>query len=92
MKTKQTILPENPEVFEQLQQLVVERLKALPSDAELSVGDLSYAKGDLMTHVKQNDSLGKEIMEMQLEFLQELTDGSIYDDEQHSSSDQTKSR
>lgn len=81
MPTKSPILPENPQIFEQLQQVVVERLKALPSDAELSVGDISYPKDDLMSHVKQNDDLGKEIMEMQLEFLQDLASGSIYDNE-----------
>ncbi len=81
MQMQAQILPEDPQIFEQLQQLVVERLKTLPSDAELSVGDLSYARGDLMAHVQQNDDLGKEIMEMQLEFLQDLTNGTVYDDE-----------
>lgn len=72
---------ENPELLKQLQQLVVERLKRLPEDAELSVGAVSYDKDDMLTHVTKNDAVGKEIIEMQVDFLQELASGSIYDDQ-----------
>ena len=36
---------------------------------------------DLMGHVSEGDDLGKQIMVMQLEFLQDLASGAIYNDD-----------
>ena len=65
----------------QLQALVIERLKQLPQDMEMSIGDLEYGKGDLILHVRENDKIGQEVISMQVEFLQDLASGSIYSDE-----------
>ncbi len=66
---------------DQVRDLVVERLKRLPEDMEMSIGDMDYSKADLLGHVKGGDEIGKEIINMQLEFLQDLASGAIYQDE-----------
>ncbi len=68
-------------LLEQLKRLTLERLKAMPENTELAIGSDSYSKSDLITHVTATDELGKEIMSIQLEFLQDLASGEIYKDE-----------
>lgn len=66
---------------DQLRELVIERLKRLPEDMEMSIGDMDYSKKDLLSHVTEGDSVGMEVVDMQVEFLQDLASGSIYSDE-----------
>lgn len=66
---------------EQLQKLTLERLRAMPDTTELAIGSDVYTKSDLMGHVSEADDLGKQIMTMQLDFLQDLASGEIYKDD-----------
>jgi hypothetical protein len=66
---------------DKLRELVLERLKRIPEDMEMSIGDMDYSKKELLTHVSEGDEVGKEVVSMQIEFLQDLASGSIYADE-----------
>lgn len=72
---------EDAVLADQLRELVLERLKRLPEDMEMSIGDMDYSKKDLLSHVTDGDTVGKEVVEMQIEFLQDLASGHIYADE-----------
>ncbi len=66
------------ETLEQLRKLTLERLKVMPSDTEVAIGSLEYTKADLIKHVSKADDLGRRVMKIQLEFLQDLASGEIY--------------
>lgn len=69
------------ELLEQIQKLTLERLKAMPSNTEIAIGSDRYSKRDLVTHVEKADELGRQIMTIQIEFLQDLASGEIYKDD-----------
>lgn len=71
----------NEDISQKLRELVLERLKRMPEDMEMSIGDLDYSKTELLNHVSEGDEIGKEVVNMQIEFLQDLASGSIYTDE-----------
>jgi hypothetical protein len=53
--------------------LVVARLEAIPSNIEISIGgDGSFTIKELIERVKKNDEVGKKIIELQLNYLQSL--------------------
>ncbi|MFH1225204.1 MAG: hypothetical protein V1676_05370 [Candidatus Diapherotrites archaeon] len=62
-----------PEISKQAQMLVLERLKNLPRDAKLSAGGgPSVTKEELIQHVENLDSVGKEYIEMELFYLRSI--------------------
>jgi len=55
--------------------LVVARLNAMPSDAELSVGsEGTFSIEKLIENVQENTELGQEIIKLQLDYLRSLKD------------------
>lgn len=64
-----------------LKQIVVERLKRLPSHLQISIGNTSYSGDELITSVNEENALGQKIMNIQLDYLRDLASGKIYLDE-----------
>lgn len=64
-----------------LQKIVVERLRRLPSHLQISIGNTSYSNEELVSSVKEGTKLGQQIMGIQLDYLQDLASGKIYLDE-----------
>lgn len=64
-----------------LKEIVLARLNVMPSDVTVSIGDNSLDKQKLTKHVESEDEIGKQMMEMELEFLQDLASGAIYGNE-----------
>ena len=72
------VIENNPELREQLKQLVLERLNVMPSSLRVAIGDSSFSMNDLIGHVKEGDDIGKQMIQMDLEFLRDLVSGAIY--------------
>ena len=65
----------NPvELSQEIINLVIARLKTIPSNANLSVGggEEPMAAGDLIEEVQNKTEIGKKIVESQLYFLRSL--------------------
>lgn len=61
---------------EEINELVIARLKSMPENQKLSVGSLGeFDKYDLIEHVKKRDDVGKKIVEIELDFLRALKKG-----------------
>ncbi|MFC1612552.1 hypothetical protein ACFL29_01745 [Patescibacteria group bacterium] len=61
--------------------LVIERLRSLPKDAVISIGSKgTFNREDAMSEVEEGSDAGKTIMEVQMEFLQSLKTGELYDE------------
>ena len=71
----------DPEVIKELQELVLARIQVMPDTLNIAIGSKDLSKEQLIKHVNQNDNLGKQIMEMELEFIQDLASGAIYRNE-----------
>ena len=55
--------------------LVIARLEATPPNARLAVGGKgAFSAGQLIEHIKANDDIGAEIINIQLDYLRSLKD------------------
>lgn len=62
-----------------LKDLVIARIEAYSNDVGLIIGaDKHYSKSELIDNVKKETKLGQQIIEMQLEYLQDMVKGNIY--------------
>ena len=54
-------------------ELVIARLRAIPRNALLSIGNINsnspFDRDELIEHVKKMDDIGKKIIEMQLNYV-----------------------
>jgi hypothetical protein len=65
-------------IAENVKELVISRLDVLPSNRKISVGsEGEFTKLELIEHVKEGDSIGKTIINLELEFLRALKDGTL---------------
>ncbi|MBI2552416.1 hypothetical protein HYW17_03915 [Candidatus Uhrbacteria bacterium] len=71
----------DPELKGQFKQLVLERVGVMPDTLQIAVGAANFTKQELTQHVRQEDEIGKQVMEMELEFLQDLASGAVYGNE-----------
>lgn len=70
---------------EEVRQLVIERLKTFPTGKRLSIGQKgTFTKEELISHVARQDSVGKKITEIQLEYLRALGKGKLFDEQKSS--------
>ena len=67
-----------PEAKEQLKRIVIERLRVMPSDLQISIGNEEISTDDLIDHVESNDETGTQMMAMELDFLRDLGSGAVY--------------
>lgn len=64
-----------PELEKDIEELIVARLKSMPTNIELAVGNEdSITVEDLIKHVRDNDEIGKMYIESQLEYIRSLND------------------
>jgi hypothetical protein len=84
MNKKQTPIinqwEEDPEVKEQLRKLTEARIRVLPREVRISIGSSEYSPSELIKHIIKEDEVGQQIMRIQLEFLQDLAKGAIYEE------------
>lgn len=58
-----------------IQDLVLARLKSIPSGVELAIGDLgAFTINELEQHIRDNDEIGRMYIETQLSYLRSLGD------------------
>jgi len=66
------------EKTDELKKLVLTRIDLMPPDFKLSVGDQgTLTKEQLIGHVQKNDETGRQIMDMQMNFIKALTTGKL---------------
>ena len=64
---------------EYIKKLVIARIEASSENLKVMIGgDKELSKQDLINNVREGNDLGKEIMNIQLEFLKDMTEGKIY--------------
>ena len=66
------------EITEDIKELVIARLEAIPPNKKISIGNYGeFTKDELIEGVKSGSEIGKKIVEVELEFLRALKQGII---------------
>lgn len=66
---------------QQLKEIVLARINVMPDTLNIAIGGTNVSKHELAAHVEQEDNVGKQMMEMELEFLRDMASGAIYANE-----------
>ena len=68
-------------ITEDLKDLVSARLDLLSPDLAISIGSSgTFTKAQLIEHVRQGDNVGRTIIEMEMEFLESIKNGTLLRD------------
>ena len=68
----------NEEITEEIKELVIARLDAIPSNKKISIGNYGeFTKEELIDGVRSGSEVGKKIIEVELEFLRAFKQGVI---------------
>lgn len=70
--------PTSSSVDEDIRKLVIARVRATPKNVRVSIGSNDYGKEELIQNVKDDTEVGKEIIEIQMQYLRDLASGAIY--------------
>lgn len=77
---KKNFTANNQEVKNDIKKLVLERIKAASDELEISIGTTSYSKKQILESVEKEDDVGKEIIDIQIEYLRDMAKGAFYQD------------
>jgi hypothetical protein len=59
----------------EIRQLIIERLRRIPSGKKISIGaDGDFTGEELIQKIESKDTVGDKVIEMQLEYLRSLKD------------------
>lgn len=65
---------------EDIKDLVIARIEALPEDLKMSVGSKGdFSKAQLIDRIRSGDEVGKKIIDVQMKFLRSLKEGKLYE-------------
>ncbi len=70
-------MPKNKENAIKERELVIARLEVISPELHFSVGNSSqtYTRDQVISHIKEDDEIGKEFVKTELEFLRALKSG-----------------
>lgn len=68
----------DPEFRQRLKELVIERINVMPDTLKMAVGSENLDKDELVESVREENEVGRQVMEMELKFLRDLASGAIY--------------
>ena len=66
------------EAQEKLKQIVIARIRTLPQEMRISLGGEDLSSEELVDHVEKGDATGLEYLKMNLQYMQDLASGAIY--------------
>lgn len=66
------------EIDEDIKNLVLARIMASSDDLRIAIGSVEFTKSEIIKSVKSQNKIGKEIMEIQMEYLRDMANGAIY--------------
>ena len=80
MTNKGNLSKKEKEIQEDIRELVLARIRAASGDLNVSIGSVAkgYSKKELIESVEAGDEIGKEIVDIQMEYLKDIAQGKIY--------------
>jgi hypothetical protein len=69
-------MSDEEKVKEELKEIVIMRIEAIPSNLKLSIGNgNSLTKEEMIEHVKKEDEVGRQIINSHLSFMKAIATG-----------------
>jgi len=66
------------ETSKDIKELVIARLDVLPPGKKVSIGSVGeFDKNELIEHVRKDDEIGQKIIEVELNYLRALKEGTL---------------
>jgi len=59
-------------ISQEMRDIVISRLMAIPSNLRLSIGGGTFSNKELVEHVLKNDDIGQRIVDLQTSYLRSL--------------------
>lgn len=80
MTNKGNLSKKRKEIQEDIRELVLARIRAASGDLSVSIGNVAkgYSKKELIESVEADNEIGKEIVDIQMEYLKDIAQGKIY--------------
>lgn len=69
------------QIQEDIKKLVLARIKAASDELSISIGSTEYTKEEMLKSVEKENEVGKEIIEIQMEYLRDMASGAIYQEQ-----------
>ena len=66
------------EIQADIKKLVIERIKRASDELEISIGSKTYTKDQILESIEKEDKVGKEIIDIQMEYLRDIAQGALY--------------
>jgi len=66
------------EIQRDIKELVLARIMAASDDLRIAIGAMEFTKKEMIENVKEGNEIGKEIMDIQMEYLRDMAKGAIY--------------
>lgn len=64
---------------EKIKELIIARLQTIPPEVGISVGsEGDFKRDELIEHVKQDDEIGKKLIQIDLNYLRTLKELNLY--------------
>ena len=79
MNKKRIKTTSDSKLDEQVRKLIKARLRVIPSHLQVAVGSQEYSIKELLKSVEKENEVGKQLIEMQLQYLRDLASGKIYE-------------
>ncbi|MBI2629260.1 hypothetical protein HYW74_04200 [Candidatus Pacearchaeota archaeon] len=69
-------MSEEKEIKEELKEVVIMRIETIPSNLKLAIGsDKALTKEEMIRHVKDGDSIGRQIINSHISFMKAVARG-----------------
>lgn len=68
----------NSDIQEDIKKLVLARIQATSDDLRIAIGSTEYTKEEMIKSVEKGDEVGKEIIDIQMEYLRDMAQGAAY--------------
>jgi len=68
----------NSDIQEDIKKLVLARIQATSDDLRIAIGSIEYTKEEMIKSVEKGDEVGKEIIDIQMEYLRDMAQGAAY--------------
>lgn len=77
VKTIESIISDD-KLKKQLKELVLERINTMPKGMKIAIGHDEIKSEVVAQHVEDEDDVGLQMMELELEYLRAISQGEIY--------------
>lgn len=71
-------MTKDSKISEELKELILQRIGIMPPEFKLSIGGKgTFTKQELMDNIQRESDIGREVVNMQLNFIKAMTSGKL---------------